>query len=325
MNRSEALEILGLTDSSSDEDAKKRYRELTKKYHPDINKEAGAEDKFKKINAAYATLQAPEPEPEVEFGFNPFGQHGSGLHDLFQNLNIQFHHQTHTPLEINLDVSFEESIKGCRKDLTIDRMDPCDSCKGLGVNFIPRTVVCGTCSGKGQVVVEYGNMKIVRPCQTCGGQNKIRVECKACSGKGGKTSSHTCQVSIPPGIESGNILRMQGMGHFLVGSVPTQYADAFLVLNVKPHVGMQRRGNDVISEVTVPLLDCLQGGTVKRATLYGDVDFEIPAGSKNKDEVLIPGHGVQGTNGNHRFVILTQYPDNPQKLISHLKLMAIKV
>lgn len=320
MKRKEALETLGLTDSFTEGEAKKRYRELTKKYHPDINKEDGAEDKFKKINAAYAVLQEAEAEPEMNFGFNFTG----GLGDLFQQFQAQVHHHVRRPVEIRIDVSFEDSIKGCKKDLTIERMDPCDSCKGLGVHFVPRTVPCATCSGKGQIVVEYSNMKIVRQCPACGGQDKIRIPCKSCN-EGGKSTSHQCNVQIPPGIESGNILRLQGLGHYIPGSVPNQYGDAFLVLNVTSHVGITRQGNDVISDVTVTLLECLQGATVKRSTLYGEVDVEIPAGAKNKDEIAIPGHGVQGTSGKHRFVVLTQYPENPQKLISHLKLMAIKV
>lgn len=317
MNRVEALKILGLDANASDDEAKKKYRELSKKYHPDINKEPGAEDKFKQINIAYKAVTDPEPEPQPQFSSSHFN-----FEDLLREMQGQFNpnvtFRTVPPVEISITISFDESIKGCDRDVVINRTEMCTSCKGIGANFIPRVTPCAQCNGKGQVTLEQGNMKFMRTCPACFGQNKVKVACKGCNSMGGKGAKRNCKVTIPPGVDTGNVLRLSQMGNFVPNGFRSQYADAFIKINVTPDPVMKLVGNDVVSTIEVNLIDCLQGVSRKEKTVFGEVDVVIPPGSKNKEEVIIPNHGVRAHLGAHRFVINTKYPDL-EKTINLLK------
>lgn len=331
MNRVEALKILGLDPSASDDDAKKKFRELSKKFHPDVNKEPDAESKFKEINAAYSAVQNPEPEVPFGFGGAQSGQPG-GMNDFLRdfiqsqfNINIpnnfvNFNHQSTRnikSIEIGTNISFEESVTGCERDLNFDRDDPCSVCNGFGFQTVPRSTPCVVCKGKGKQTVQRGGMTFIQTCGSCLGQDKVKVNCKSCNGSSVKSVNKSCRVTIPPGVVDGNVLRLSQMGHFTRPNVMPNRFDVFVKISVKQHPEMKMVDGDVVSNVNISLLDCLQGTTVKVSTVYDTVDVTIPPETKNKDEILIPNHGV-GKSGNHRVVVNAKYPE-VSSLIEFLK------
>lgn len=315
MNRTEALRILGLDQSASDDDAKKKFRELSKRYHPDVNKEPDAEAKFKEINAAYSAIQNPEPGPS-QF---PSGGMNDFLRDFIQSQfininvpgfnNVGFSNVRNVrPIEISVQISFEESIKGCERDLTFKRDEPCNTCSGFGYNTVPRVTPCAVCKGKGKQTVNRGGMTFIQTCPSCLGQDRVKVDCKTCNGSAVSSVEKGCRVTIPAGVVSGNILRISQMGHFVGPNVRPNRADVFVSISVDQHPTMKMIDGDVVSTVEVSLLDCLKGTTIKVDTVYDTVDVVIPPETKNKDEIFIPNHGV-GRSSNHKIIISTRYPE----------------
>jgi len=305
MNLKEAYATLELAQGTPPEEAKKKYRELTKKYHPDVNKEPGAEDKFKKINEAYQIIQTGK-------GTDPQDRrpsyHQGGFHrqQVIQLENIEVH-QT---------ISFKESVLGCKKEIKYSRHSKCQDCGGAGE--IKLNNGCKTCGGKGQVVNRQGNMVMVSTCSECHGQTNM-TSCSACHGNGTVHADVSVHVSVPAGILDGNILRLQGMGNY-AGSfmgLADQHTDAFLHISVTPEPGLNIEGSSVISHLTIPLLDALRGCKRKVKTINGDKEIQIKPQSRNRDEVIVPHCGVSGT-GDQKVILDVEYPKNTDKLIGVL-------
>lgn len=304
MNVKEAYATLDLAQGASPEEAKKKYRELTKKYHPDVNKEPGAEDKFKKINEAYQIVQSgksTDPEDRMPYG-------GGGFHrqQVVQLENV----------ELNLTISFKESVLGCKKEVKYARQSKCQSCGGAGE--IKLNNGCKKCGGKGQVIIKQGQMVMVSTCNECYGRASTEI-CTACSGNGTVHTDVSVHVSVPAGIQNGNTLRLQGMGNY-AGSFmgfADQHTDAFCHIAVTPEAGLNIEGHSVVSHITIPLLDALRGCKRKVKTIHGDKEIQIKPQSRNRDEVIIPHHGVSGA-GDQRVILDVQYPKNTDKLIGVL-------
>ncbi len=304
MNVKDAYATLELAQGASPEEAKKKYRELTKKYHPDVNKEPGAEDKFKKINEAYQIVQSgkgTDPEDKIRYG-------GGGFHrqQVVQLENVEF----------GLTISFKESVLGCKKEVKYSRQSKCQDCGGTGE--IKLNNGCKKCGGKGQVIIKQGQMVMVSTCNECYGRASAEA-CKACSGNGVVNTDVSVHVSVPAGIQDGNTLRLQGMGNF-AGSFmgfADQYTDAFCHITVTPEAGLNIEGRSVVSHITIPLLDALRGCKRKVKTIHGEKEIQIKPQSRNCDEVIIPHHGVGG-NGDQRVILDVQYPKNTDKLIGVL-------
>jgi len=311
LNLQEAYSILGLPTSASQEEAKKRYRELTRKYHPDINKEPGAEEKFKKINEAYGCVQSgkgTDKEPPImrnpfdEFGIrNPFGRQ---------------QYRNYVPLiNINITITFKESVLGCKKDISFKRYTQCDNCGGQGEQHINNG--CDKCKGSGMITQRRGGMIFSQTCDKCGGVRKMQP-CQRCNASGNIEVESSVQVNIPGGVESGDVLRLNGMGNYM-GSIMgfAQYTDVHLHIEVEPAPGLSIIGRDVVSHIDISLLEALSGCNKKVNTINGEIDISIPPKSKNKDEVIIPKLGVEGI-GSQRVILNVQYPDNIQALLNVL-------
>lgn len=309
MNLKEAYATLELEQGASPDEAKKKYRELTKKFHPDVNKDPGAEAKFKKINEAYQCVQNGkgndrEDQNPFRHGSNPFGG---------------FHHQQVIELEnieLHLTIDFKESVLGCKKEVKYNRKTKCQDCSGQGQIRLDNG--CKKCGGKGQVTYKRQGMVFVSTCPDC--QGKINLsDCKGCKGQGLVQADVSVHVSVPAGILNGNILRLQGMGNY-AGSFmgfADQHTDAFCHITVTPEPELSLEGRDVVTTVTLPLLDALRGCTRTVKTINGTKDVQIKPGSRNRDEVIIPHLGVSGT-GNQRVILDVQYPKNTDKLIGVL-------
>lgn len=305
MNLKEAYATLELAQGTSPEEAKKKYRELTKKYHPDVNKEPGAENKFKKINEAYQIIQTGKgTDPQDRRS----SYHQGGFHrqQVVQLENV----------EVRQTISFKESVLGCKKEIKYSRHSKCQDCGGAGE--IKLNNGCKTCGGKGQVVNRQGNMVMVSTCSECHGQTNITM-CSACHGNGTVHADVSVHVSVPAGILDGNILRLQGMGNY-AGSfmgLADQHTDAFLHINVMPEPGLSIEGTSVVSHLTISLLDALRGCKQKVKTISGEKEIQVKPQSRNRDEVIIPRQGVSGT-GDQKVILDVEYPKNTDKLIGVL-------
>jgi molecular chaperone DnaJ len=318
MNLQEACKILDLSPNASADEAKKRYRELTKKYHPDVNKDPDADAKFKKINEAYDRFKKGEEVTEVgnvnfsDFGgFGGFGGFGFNQNPFARRAkprNIEL-------IQLQTTISFKESVLGCSKDISYSRKAMCAECNGEGQQRISNG--CTKCNGMGTITQRKGNMIFTQTCDGCGGVTQFR-ECMKCNGYGALDSDVSIQVKIPGGVINGNVLRLNGMGNF-VGNFMNmaQYMDAHLTIFVTPHPHLRLEGKDIVSTLNISLLEALSGCTKSIETIDGDRDIIVKAKSRHKDEVIIPKLGVNG-NGNHRVILDVNYPNDIQHVIEAL-------
>lgn len=304
MNLKEAYATLELSESAGEDAAKKRFRELSKKLHPD-NKETGDEAKFKKINEAYQRIQKGEDDPVPMQGGGGWGSH--------------FQHQQVIQLEnveTNLTISFKESVVGCKKEVKYSRKTKCRACKGAGE--VQLNNGCKKCGGRGQIINRQGHMVMVTSCDECHGRVNV-IECTTCHGQGTLHADVSVHVSVPAGIQNGNTLRLQGMGNY-AGSfmgLADQHTDAFCHIAVTPEPGLSIDGQNVVSHMTISLLDALRGCKRQVKTIYGEKEIQVKPQSRNRDEVAIPNLGVGG-GGNHIVILDVQYPKNTDKLIGVL-------
>jgi len=318
MRLQEAYSVLGIPPTSSEDDAKKKYRDLTKKYHPDVNKEPGAEDKFKQINQAYETIKKGEDHQPQQF----HGQPGFNIHDFFGGMHKQQqrHNKQPQPIHLKTSISFKEAVFGVSKEFKYDRNIKCEDCEGQGQYTLHNG--CQQCQGRGVTVTRQGNMIMQTTCGSCGGKRQTE-SCKKCSGTGGISSTSSISVLIPPGVSNGNTLRLEGMGNF-VESVNNMFqsgdafTDALIQINVEPLDNFSVKDQDVHTSTTISLLDALKGRTISVKTLDGQHEITIPKKTKNKDSISISNLGV-ARKGNQIVNINVEYPSDIKYLVKHLE------
>lgn len=302
MKLNEAYKILDLNEGVTQEEAKKKYRDLTKKYHPDVNKEPNAEDKFKEINKAYECIKNGEGDEKIaSYGHNPFSRQ--------QTIYLR-------NIELKLTIDFKESVLGCKKEMKYSRISKCQDCGGAGE--VKLNNGCDACSGNGQVIKRQGGMVMVSSCTKCNG--KINIEdCKLCKGEGNLHTDVSINVSVPAGILDGNILKLQGMGNY-AGSVMglmDQYTDALCHVSVNKHNGLHIDGKNVVSKLKISLLDALIGCKNTVETINGNVEINIIPRSRHFEEIIIPKCGVGGI-GNQRVILDVEYPESIEKIVEIL-------
>lgn len=319
MNKAQALSILDLPQDANEDQIKKKFRELSKKYHPDVCKEPGAEEKFKEINSAFSYLKDPPPQS----GFNSSGSVNVDLNDIFssffrsQNPFGQQRPVDARPIRVVTNLTFEESIKGCKKVMTITRSECCANCRGQGGTPNPASK-CSYCQGQGFVVQNHGNMQVRHVCAGCSGTGGERLVCSNCTGKGSQSFTRDLEIHVPEGVYSGVTLQVPGQGNFFVMMGQPQQSDLLVDVTVEPS-DMKLEGNDVTSRIDVSLADCLAGKTLNGKTVWGDVEIAVPQLSRHSDIVEIKSHGVKSKNGSHKFMINTIYPDNVEELLTVLR------
>lgn len=310
MNLKEAYSILEIPQSASPEEAKKKYRKLTKEYHPDINKDPGAEEKFKKINEAYQYISSGKGTSKDVFSqsggrepFNPFNPFGKQAVRSIEHINL------------NTTISFKESILGCQKELKFHHKTKCKQCDGEGQ--ITLSNGCSKCGGRGQVVTQHGNMIFTQSCSDCHGRVQVDI-CKVCHQQGVVDAEASITVSIPAGVKNSNVLRLGGIGNFAGSFGPLeQYTDVHLYLNVTPEPGLSLDGNTVVSNISISLLEALRGCKKNVNTIMGSKEIEIKPKFKNKDEVTLPNLGVGGS-GTQKVIVNVEYPEDINILIRAL-------
>lgn len=285
MNKSEALKILELTSSNpSDEEIKKQYKSLVKKWHPDTNKSAEAPEKIKNINEAFNLLK---------------NKHND---------------EPYVPENINLStvISFKESVVGIKKDISYKRDCKCSDCNGSG--FL-KNKNCTSCHGAGIITHRQGNTIFTQTCFNC--FNFPKNPCNSCV-QGRQNVETSLSISIPPGILNYNILRLQNMGNFIGNSFFGENTDVFLQVQVIPEPNMEIIDQDVVSNYSISLLDALKGTTLTVNTIDGQKQINIPPKSKNNDQVVLPNLGVN-YQGNHIFKLNVEYPNDVSKIIETLE------
>lgn len=315
-------EILGLSKGASEAEIKKAYRTLAKKYHPDLNKEAGAEEKFKEINEAYEVLSNPQKRANYDqFGFSDdtgFGGSGfsgfqnmGGFEDIFSSVMDGFgfgQRQTRQrgPRKgdnnyMMMDIDFMEAVHGVDKTLRLKIAQTCEHCNGSGADSSSDIVTCSACSGSGQTInnirTPFGTMQSVSECRTCNGTGKkIKKYCHLCSGNGYINKTVEKVIAIPEGINSGQQIRIAGMGQR--GEMGGPNGDLYIEINVLPHKYFVRDGNNIYIKVPISSLDATLGTTIEVPTIHGDVELKIPQGSQPNDKLRLRKYGVKDLRSN---------------------------
>lgn len=336
-------EVLGVGRESSKEEIKQAYRRLARKYHPDVNKEPGAEETFKEINRAYEVLS----DPEVKARYDRFGEAGvggagmggaggfnpedmGGFADIFESFFSGFggapgggRRRTGPvrgeDLRYDLKLDFLDAITGGDKQIRISHLEVCDVCDGSGAKAGSGPVTCPTCGGAGQVRraarTPFGSFTQVTACPTCNGAGQIIEDvCTNCGGEGLVQNQKKLRITIPAGVDSGTRLRVSGEGD--AGRRGGPAGDLYVYLFIEPHAEFQREGINILSDVHVSYLQAILGGQIEVNTVYGEETLTVPAGTQPGTVLRLEGQGVPKlgnpvARGDH---LLTVVVDIPTKL-----------
>lgn len=308
MNRSEALNILGLPAAATEDEIKKKFRQLSKEKHPDKNPEC--EEEYKQISAAFTFLKTPQTS-------NSSFQEGAhfNINDFFKR------HATRSiykppPINISISLSFNESVLGCQKHLSFDREAPCTKCSGLGNDR------CTSCNGRGanETTSQHGNMFFVQQanCTTCQGKGHHNVKCVKCNGMKTKKEHIEVDVNIPGGVINGQIIKIPSAGNSIIDEFGLASGDVLLQAMVIEDNDMKILNGDVISTISISLYEALKGIKKKVRTVKGDKTIMVKAGSRHNNQIKLSNYGVNGA-GSHVFTIEVSYPDKRDALIEFLE------
>jgi molecular chaperone DnaJ len=317
--------VLGVPRNASDEEIKRAFRKLAFQYHPDRNKDLGAEEKFKEINEAYQVLSDPEKRSrydrygrvDVEAGFPDFDF--GGLGDIFESFfggfgtpfgrTAQRVPQKGDSLQSHLTLSFEEAVFGCNKEVEIQRIEFCPSCHGIGSELGTNPETCPDCRGTGQVrkVQQsiFGRFTHITTCSRCGGSGTIISNpCSQCRGRGRIKVKRKIRVNIPAGVDEGYRLRLDGEGSAgLYGGPP---GSLYVTLSAKPHNLFHRDGSDILYELSINFAQAALGDEVRVPSLDGKADLKIPPGTQNGKTFRFKGKGIPHVDGRGRGDLLVK-------------------
>ena len=321
MNNTEYYDRLGLSKDASQDEIKRAYRKLSKKYHPDINKEPGAEEKYKEILEAYETLSDAQKRAAYDQygpdGANGFGGQGSfggfdggagfgGFEDIFSSFfgggatrNPNAPRQG-DDLQYRVNLSFEEAVFGAEKEIHYNREVTCKTCSGSGAKPGTSPVTCGRCHGHGVINVDtqtpLGMMRRQVTCDVCHGTGQeIKDPCQTCHGTGREKQSHTVSVKIPAGVETGQQIRLAGQGEAGFNGGP--YGDLFVIINVNPSDKFTRDGSTIYYTLNISFVQAALGDTVEVPTVHGNVEMVIPAGTQTGKTFRLKGKGAPRLRG----------------------------
>ena len=321
MNNTEYYDRLGLSKDASQDEIKRAYRKLSKKYHPDINKEPGAEEKYKEILEAYETLSDAQKRAAYDQygpdGANGFGGQGSfggfdggagfgGFEDIFSSFfgggatrNPNAPRQG-DDLQYRVNLSFEEAVFGAEKEIHYNREVTCKTCSGSGAKPGTSPVTCGRCHGHGVINVDtqtpLGMMRRQVTCDVCHGTGQeIKEPCQTCHGTGHEKQSHKVSVKIPAGVETGQQIRLAGQGEAGFNGGP--YGDLFVIINVNPSDKFTRDGSTIYYTLNISFVQAALGDTVEVPTVHGNVEMVIPAGTQTGKTFRLKGKGAPRLRG----------------------------
>ncbi|WP_101697349.1 molecular chaperone DnaJ [Clostridium minihomine] len=319
-------EVMGVPKNASDDEIKKAYRKLAKQYHPDLNPgDKTAEAKFKEVNEAYEVLSDNEKKARYDqfghagvdpnFGGGPGGSPFDGDIDLgdifnsfFGGFGVGRNANPNAPrrgrdAQASVAISFEEAAKGCKKQVSYQRVESCQVCSGTGAETGTDVKTCSQCSGTGQVRVNqrtpFGVVQTTRSCDKCGGKGKVvEKPCHACSGSGRVKKVKNLEIAVPAGIDDGQVLNVGGQGDSGVNGGPS--GDLHVYVSVRPHPIFERRGNDVWCEMPITFTQAALGAEVVVPTLDGQVSYQVHDGTQPGDVFKLRGKGIPNLNGRGR-------------------------
>lgn len=319
MEKRDYYEILGLTKSASADEIKKAYRKLSKKYHPDINKEEGADAKFKELAEAYEVLSDPQKkarydqyghqDPNAGFGGGGAGGGFGGFEDIFSSFfgggGGGRRRDPNAPrkgddLQYSMTINFDEAVFGAEKEIEIPREEICDTCTGTGAKPGTSKTTCTHCHGTGQVEeavnTPFGQMVNRRTCNVCKGSGSIiKEKCTTCHGAGKVTKRKKIKVTIPAGIDDGQQLRVSGQGEAGFNGGPT--GDLYIVFRVRPSDKFERDGDDIYYELNITFAQAALGDEIDIPTVNGKVSMKIPSGTQSGARHRLKGKGIKNVQG----------------------------
>ncbi len=317
MAKRDYYETLGISKSADEKEIKSAFRQLAKKYHPDVNKESGSDAKFKEIQEAYAVLSDPERRKQYDqFGHAAFEQGSNGgfsgfdfsdfdFSDIFSDIfgsgfGFNFGGRSHETSRarkgrdsiIGMDINFEEAVFGTEKEIKLDMLENCDKCHGKG-GFGEKT--CTRCRGSGTVTAEQrtilGTYLTKTTCPSCQGTgHTLESTCDKCHGNGRIKANKTIKITVPAGVDNGNQLRIPGKGEAGINSGPN--GDLYVEFTVREHPVYKRDEDDIYLEVPVTIVEATLGAKIEVPTLYGNIKLSIPSSSQSGDKHRIKGKGI---------------------------------
>ena len=342
-------EVLGVDKNASDDDIKKAFKKMAKKYHPDLNPgDADAEAKFKEINEAYGVLSDADKKSRYDQfghagvdpsygggagGYGDFGGFGGfgGFEDFFETAFGGFgggsSRRANAPakgedIHKRINITFEEAAFGCTKEVKYSRRCTCKDCNGTGAKGGTEFETCSQCGGRGVVSTVQrtilGNIKSQRTCPTCNGSGKkIKTPCPSCK-NGIIIENEKKDVKIPAGIDNGQTLTLKAQGHS--GSNGGPAGDVYLTVSVAPHSLFERRGYDLYCEIPISFVDATLGAEMIIPTLEGKVKYNIPEGTQTDSTFRFKGKGITriGTK-NKGDMYVTVTVEIPKRLSSKQK------
>jgi len=315
-------EVLGVEKSASDSELKSAYRKQAKKYHPDLNKDNTDADKhFKEVNEAYQVLSDDKKKAQYDqfghaafdpasggggSGFGGFGGGGfEGFGDIFEDLfgfgggsrSRNYNVPTRgNDLRYNMEITFEQAAFGLKRDVTVRRNENCSECSGTGAEKGTHKRTCSTCGGTGQVRQQrqsaFGNFVNVVPCTACGGKGEIiDTPCRSCQGTGKAQKTRTISVSIPAGIDNGQVITLRGEGE--AGTKGGASGDLQIAIYVKAHKYFKRDGYNLHLDMPISFLDAALGRDLEVPTLEGKVKYKIPEGTQSGTTFRLKRRGIK--------------------------------
>lgn len=336
MSKRDFYETLGVSKSASQDEIKRAFRKLAHEHHPD--KGGGNAEKFKEVNEAYQVLSdekkrqmydqlGPNYEAASQAGagggyggggfqgnpFEGFGFGGNGgvefdLGDIFSDIfGSQSERQSRrtkgVDLEMPLTISFEESVHGIEKTLTLEKQDACHVCKGTGAAPGSKVVTCSKCHGQGQIITTrrtiFGNMQSAATCDKCDGDGKMpETACSVCHGSGILRRPKTINVKIPAGIDNGQRIRVQGEGE--IGYKGSNPGDLYITIRVTASKEFRRDGSNLHKEVPISFVQASLGTKVQLKTVDEEIEVKVPAGTQPGTVLKVSGKGVPVINSGKR-------------------------
>jgi molecular chaperone DnaJ len=317
MAKRDYYEVLGVSKSASEAEIKKAYRNLAKKYHPDVNKAADAADKFKEVQEAYEVLNDSQKRAQYDqFGHSAFEQQGAGGFNSgfggFEDLNDIFGsffgggfssggRRSNGPRKgqdrfMQMTIDFMDAIFGKDAEVNLEIDEQCSDCHGSGAYSSEDVSACTTCNGRGRVMTQqrtpFGVFQQETACPNCNGTGKqIKRKCAKCKGSGYEHKRIKVELKIPAGIQSGQQLRVSGKGER--GSNGGPNGDLFVEVMVRKHESFVREGRNIYINVPISAVDAVLGCKIDVPTVYGEVELTVPEGTQSGTQFRLKGKGIK--------------------------------